>query len=54
MTRPMPAPTSSARVRRVKFRGSKGRIAEGTLHSSGSRLIKNCRDVRASTLGSDF
>lgn len=56
MTRPMPAPTSSARVR---WFGSgvgafKGRRADGTVRRSGRICRRNCREPRVSTLGKDY
>lgn len=55
VTRPIPAPTSRARMRCVGAdEGASGLIAEGTVLSSGRRCSRNCRDPSASTRGSDF
>ena len=57
MTRPIPAPTSRARILcggADEALEESGLIAEVTVLSSGRRYRRNWRDPSASTRGSDF
>jgi hypothetical protein len=56
VTRPIPAPTSSARVLLTESVGRErsGRRAEGTVQSSGRILMRKRREPRASSLGMGF